>query len=277
MDHADAIDLIEEAALEPGALDRLMAGDTPESVALAGHLAGCDECTAVLAATRRTTEALRVVAAETPSSDLRERTLAFVAAVGRPRGIPAATPTVLAGGSGGGILAGLRRMLSGVAAPRPWGVALVGVAAVFALLASGAFVAADLQGQLDQARHETARLHDLYADVETMLQKPDARLVALHSSQGSSAGSLIVEPGSGYIAVLTDDLTAPPAGTEYRCWVEFGGQRQAVGRMWFEDGLAYWSGPNASLASWPAGTTFGVSLEQAGQPASQAPVLSGTL
>jgi anti-sigma-K factor RskA len=277
MDHADAIELIESAALEPGGLDRLMAGDTTESAALAGHLAGCEECTAVLAETRRTTEALRLVAADSPSSDLRERTLALVAAVGRPRGpIGAQAGTGIP--IGGGLTASVRGYLARVAiTPRRWGVALVGVAAVFALLAAGAFVAADLQGQLDQARRETARLHDLYADVDTLLRQPSARLVALHSTQGAKAGSLVVDASSARIAVLTDDLSAPPSGMEYRCWVEFGGQRQAVGRMWFEDGLAYWSGPNASIASWPPGTVFGVSLEPLDQPASGEPVLSASL
>ena len=49
MDHAEARELLEIAAVEPGGLARLMAGDTAEAAALAGHLAGCDECTQEMA------------------------------------------------------------------------------------------------------------------------------------------------------------------------------------------------------------------------------------
>ena len=42
MEHETTIEAIELAALEPGGLDRLMAGDTETSRAVAAHLAGCD-------------------------------------------------------------------------------------------------------------------------------------------------------------------------------------------------------------------------------------------
>jgi len=270
MDHAEALELIDDAALDPGGLDRLMSGDTPESAALAGHLAGCADCTATLAATRRTAEALRLVAAETPSPDLRSRTLSLVAAVGRPR----------AEGTGDGL-----EGVSGASRPAPtgrWsgrrlGVAALGAAAVFAVLAAGSFVAADLQGQLERTRQEAAHLHDLSAEIETLLQQPTARLVALRSEDGDPAGALIIDPASNRIAVLTDDLPPPPAGMEYRCWVELDGLREPVGRMWSEGGLAYWAGANAGVATWPAGATFGVSLEAIDEPASEPAVLSGEL
>jgi len=41
MEHAEARELLEIAAVEPGGFARLVAGDTPDAVALAGHLAGC--------------------------------------------------------------------------------------------------------------------------------------------------------------------------------------------------------------------------------------------
>ena len=261
MDHAEALALIEDAALEPGGLDRLMSGDTPESAALAGHLAGCPECTAALAATRRTAEALLVVAAETPAADLCARTLALVAEVGRPRG-------GLAGSDARQMPAGPRRRFV---------LAALGAAAVFALLAAGSFVAADLQGQVERTRQEAAHLHDLYAEIETLLQQPTARLIPLQTETGTPAGALALDPTSTRIAVLSDDLPPPPDGMEYRCWVEANGQRQAVGRMWFEDGLAYWAGKNEGIAAWPAGATFGVSLEQVDQPGSEPAVLSGRL
>jgi hypothetical protein len=274
MDHAEALALIEDAALEPGGLDRLMSGDTPESAALAGHLAGCPDCTAALAATRRTAEALVLVAADTPAADLRARTLALVAEVGRPRG-PVTADDAAEVVASGASAASARRATAGPR--RRWALVALGAAAVFALLAAGSFVAADLQGQLDRTRQEAAHLHDLYAEIETLLQQPTARLVALQNGAGAPAGALVLDPASNRIAVLSDDLPAPPSGLEYRCWVEANGQRQAVGRMWFESGLAYWAGKNEGIAAWPAGASFGVSLEEIDQPASGPAVLSGQL
>jgi hypothetical protein len=273
MDHAEALALIEDAALEPGGLDRLMSGDTPESAALAGHLAGCPECTAELAATRRTAEALLLVAAETPVADLRARTLALVTEIGRPRGeVPADSGEAVSPSAIGPIAPRATRALR-----RRFALIALGAAAVFALLAAGSFVAADMQSQLDQARLEAAHLHDLYAEIETLLQQPTARLVALQNESGAPAGALVLDSTSNQIAVLSDDLPPPPSGMEYRCWVEADGQRQAVGRMWFESGLAYWAGKNEAIGAWPAGASFGVSLEDIDQPAWGPAVLSGKL
>src|SRR5256885_8585129 len=97
MDHAEARELLELAAVEPGGLARLMAGDTPEAAALAGHLAGCDECTQEMAHLRRVAGIVRGVVRTTPPPELREQTLAFVRAVGRQRSAQPAAATV--GGS----------------------------------------------------------------------------------------------------------------------------------------------------------------------------------
>src|SRR4051794_30030006 len=102
MDHAEARELLEVAAVEPGGLARLMAGDTPEAAALAGHLAGCDECTQEMARLRRVSGIVRGVVRTTPRPELREQTLAFVRAVGRQR---SAAPGTLAAASPGGAVA----------------------------------------------------------------------------------------------------------------------------------------------------------------------------
>jgi hypothetical protein len=277
MDHAEALALIEEAALEPGGLDRLMAGDTPESVALAGHLAGCDECTAALAELRRTTDALRLVVADTPSPDLRERTLALVATVGRPRGDSIGRALDVEGvpAREGGGLGWLRGAFS--VRSRRWAVAAVAGAAAFALLAGASFVAADLQGQLDRTRQEAARTQQLASQVETVLKKPTARSVALVGADGAIGGEVIFDPTSQQLAVLSTALPAPPAGKEYRCWVEAPTGRESVGRMWFDNGLSYWSGTGRDVGEWAAGYSFGVSLEPVGQPASSPAILVGHL
>ena len=75
MDHAEAHELLELAAVEPGGLDRLTAGDTPGAAALAGHLAGCPDCTAALARLRRDAAVIAAVVRSTPPPALRQRTL----------------------------------------------------------------------------------------------------------------------------------------------------------------------------------------------------------
>ncbi len=55
-------------------------------------------------------------------------------------------------------------------------------------------------------------------------------------------------------------LAPPPAGQEYRCWVELGGDRDGVGKMFFSDDLAYWIGPVGAVAGLVENATFGVTL-----------------
>ena len=86
IDHSEARELMELAAVEPDGLDRLAAGDTASSAALAGHLAGCPECAAEAERLRRSAPLIRDVVLESPPPGLRERTLALVREVGRPRG-----------------------------------------------------------------------------------------------------------------------------------------------------------------------------------------------
>src|SRR4029077_1481084 len=80
-----ALERIEIAAAEPEGLDRLMAGDTPDAAAVAGPLAGCPSCASELVRIRRTAAIARDVISAEPDPALRERTLAFVRAVGRDR------------------------------------------------------------------------------------------------------------------------------------------------------------------------------------------------
>ena len=278
MDCAEARELMELAALEPGRLDRLMSGDTADAAALAAHLAGCPGCTAELASLRRTLEALELarpgpveaaataeVPAEAPA-ELRARTLGLIATVGRPRTPPGEPPRP-----------------EPIRGPVAWfrrpSAALVAIAAAvaFALLAAGSFVVADLQDQLEANRAETARLRDLSTQMGAVLQEPGSQLVTLAGADGSPAGALALGRSSENLVVLTRALPAPPAGQEYRCWVEVGGTRRQVGRMWWSGDLAYWGGWVAGIGSLPAGTTFGVSLEPIGGPGGGRAVLSGVL
>src|SRR6186713_2721262 len=96
MDHDDVLEQIELAAIEPGGLERLMAGDTAMAAAVVGHLAGCERCAEELRRLSRAAPLLRDVVRTTPPADLRERTLAYVRQHGDPRGA-AAVPLAAAG------------------------------------------------------------------------------------------------------------------------------------------------------------------------------------
>src|SRR5688572_15592917 len=89
MEHDEALEALELAAVEPGGLDRLMAGDTTVAAAVAGHVAGCPSCAMELERLAAAAPLLRDVIRTTPPADLRARTLAFVEARGVVRGQPA--------------------------------------------------------------------------------------------------------------------------------------------------------------------------------------------
>ena len=110
MDHDAVLEALELATAEPDGLDRLMAGDTPAAQAVAGHLAGCPDCTLELVRLRRVGALVRDAVVSTPSPDLRDRTLAYVRQHGRPRGpalasdaVPVAIPARRRGGIGPGL------------------------------------------------------------------------------------------------------------------------------------------------------------------------------
>ena len=96
MEHETTIEAIELAALEPGGLDRLMAGDTETSRAVAAHLAGCEACAAALVGVHRDSLVIADVVATTPRPELRARTIGLVRRSGVVRGID---PEVLADGA----------------------------------------------------------------------------------------------------------------------------------------------------------------------------------
>src|SRR5690349_10644829 len=90
MDHEGTREQLELAAVEPGGLDRLMAGDTPTAQAVAAHLAGCPSCTDELVRLQRASTLIRASVRELPPADLKERTLAAIRAEGVRRPLVAA-------------------------------------------------------------------------------------------------------------------------------------------------------------------------------------------
>jgi hypothetical protein len=284
MEHAEARELLEIAAVEPGGFERLVAGDTPEAAALAGHLAGCNDCASEMERLRRSAAVIRDAVRILPPPELRERTLAYVAALGRPRGTAAGTGAGPVGGTATIEFPGraaeprpTRRNLGGVGArPAVWALSLA-AAIVVAVVGTTVLVGGSRDRQIADQAEEIGSLRDIATWTIRLDRQADAQHVALASATGGVAtGTLIFSPTSTDVVVVATGLAAPPAGSEYRCWVETGGVRKRIGRMFLGEGLAYWHGAAASITSLAAGSTFGVSLVPAeGDSVGGDPVLVG--
>ncbi len=283
MDHQDALEQLELAAVEAGGLDRLMAGDTPTAAAVAGHLAGCEVCADELERLRRAVPLLRDVVRTTPPADLRDRTLGFVRAAGIPRGADAVTasdtpvPAAAQGAAGAAAPTsiGARRRAIGIL---PW-VASIAAAVVISVVASTVVIGNRVDQQLAEQDRAIAGLEAVTAATLEITADPDAERVALTSTGGSDAsGSLLFSPTTTELVVVADGLASPPEGQEYRCWLLVDGVREDVGRMYFADELAFWVGPTPGVAAADPGTTFGVSLTaKDGSGPETDPVIAGEL
>ena len=267
MDHREIREQLEVAAVEPGGLDRIAAGDTPESASIAGHLAGCGPCLDELDRLRRAVSMVRSVVADEafdPPAELRARTLSYVRELGvaRPRQpVPVRSSR-----------------------PAAW-VATIAAAVVIAVLATAAFVGGGGGGggsagsENATAAIDATELANIATWTVRIAAAPDARQVGLASTAGGNArGSLTYSASSGSLVVVADGLAPAPAGKEYRCWLETAAGRARIGRMYVARNIAYWVGSVANLGSYAPGTRFGVSLEDLGGVNVGGPaVLSGSL
>jgi anti-sigma factor RsiW len=290
MDHDATRELLETAAVEPGGLDRLMAGDTATAQAVAGHLAGCPACTDELARLERSSRLIRETVREMPSPELRARTMAAIRAEGVPRGVASAGVFASAGvGSAGVAPAAVAVAPLSNAAPAPahrersrqafgW-IATIAAAVVLSVVTTTLVVGARVDERLAAQAETISALQEVTTATLQITGQPDAEHVALAGvSDPSLDGSLVYSPSTAELVVVATGLTPPPSGQEYRCWVEVDGQRRRVGKMFFSDGLAYWVGPAPAVSGVSPGATFGVSLVGAsGGTIDAAPVLVGEL
>ncbi len=281
MDHEATREQLELAAVEPGGFDRLMAGDTPTAQAVAAHLAGCPGCTDELARLERASSLIRNVVRERPPADLRERTLAAVRAAGVPRGAALAA-VATAGPSTAGPSTipalGTRRVAQGRGRFTLGLVAGIAAAVVLSVVATSLIVGSRVDERLAAQTETVEALERITLATLQVTAEPDARRVALAGASSAIEGDLIFSPRTSQLVVVATGLTRPPAGQEYRCWVEQAGQRQRVGKMFFSDDLAYWVGPAPAVAGLLGDATFGVSLvDAAGSSVDTAPVLGGGL
>src|SRR6185295_13341344 len=209
MDHDEVRELLQDAAIEPGGLDRLMAGDTPTAAVVAGHLAGCPDCSEEMERLRRSVGVIRPAVQAVPPPELRQKTLDYVAALGRPRGV--ASAAAASGSVRPGLVSGNRlRTLAALAA------ALIVAVTGTALVVDGGRDAV-VRGQAA----EIEALGDVARWTVRVDGRPDVRRVDLAStSGGATTGTLLFSPSSTELVVVSEDLAAPPANHEYRCWVD---------------------------------------------------------
>lgn len=292
MDHDATCEQLDLAAVEPGGLERLMAGDTGTAQAVAAHLAGCPECADEAVRLQRAATLIRTTVREMPSPDLRTRTLAAVRAEGvqRPLRVGASAPSAAAA-----------QEMPAPEAPAPpvtladrprratpligWA-ATVAAAVVLSVVATWLLIGMRVDGQLaSQAEllatqaESISALEEVTTETLKVTAQPDAEHVTLAGvADPNLDGSLAYSPGTAELVVVANGLTPPPQGLEYRCWVEVAGTRHRVGKMFFSSGLAYWVGPAPAVAGLSSGATFGVSLVGAsGSAIDTAPVLLGQL
>jgi hypothetical protein len=291
MDHEGTREQLELAAVEPGGLERLMAGDTATAQAVAAHLAGCPSCSDELVRLQRAATLIREAVREQPPADLKERTLAAIRAEGVRRPLVAAVP----GGAGVGVAA-----VAAPGAPAPTAIPVaaehaarrwapptrwlgyattIAAAVLLSVVTTTAVVNNRVDNEMAAQNAQIVALESVTAATMGVSGEPDAEHVALKSVDSTAvSGELVYSPSTVELVVVAKGLTRPPEGQVYRCWVQVNGQREAIGKMFFSAHLAYWAGPVQELQGVSDGATFGVSLVNAsGNSVDTDPVLVGQL
>jgi hypothetical protein len=159
----------------------------------------------------------------------------------------------------------------------PWVASLAAIIALVLAATSLLAVQRTSQQIADQAR-AIGGLEAVTSATLEITGEPDAERVALAASDADTSGSLLFSPTTTKLVVVVTGLDRPPAGKEYRCWVDVAGKRENVGRMFFAEDLAFWVGDTPAVSDVGPGTTFGVSLAELDSSTIDAPpVLVGEL
>ena len=268
MEHADVRELLELAAAEPGGVDGLLDGRSPESERIREHLAGCAACRAELAELRGSAATIRDVIRSTPTPELRARTLELVATTGRNRDAAAAATDRRGGWFS----------LRSLVAAFSLGAAAV---AVLALVLVWRTVDTRLTAADARINEQQSAIAGLTVVTDWTLRvgsAPDAQLVRLESQAGSAnaAGTVLLSADRGELVMIASGLPAPPEGYQYRCWIDQGTGPVRIGRMYHTGAVAYWGGVVDRLRGIQKPFTLGVSLVSDTSSAPGDPVLLGT-
>ena len=283
MDHDETRERLELAAVEPGGLDRLLAGDTATAQAVAAHLAGCPSCTDEFVRLQRAAAVIGAVVREEPSPALRERTLAAIREDGVQRPLAAASSAVAPQAVPSETTDGAPSRRPTSDRGRGWRVVgwvgSVAAAVILSVATTSVIVGSRVDDQLAAQERKITGLERVTASTMQVTAQPDAEQVILAGvADPAMAGSVVYSPSTTQLVVVADGLEPPAPGLEYRCWVEVDGTRHRVGRMFFGDDLAYWTGRSAAVSGVTEAATFGVSLVDAsGSSVDGPPVLLGGL
>jgi hypothetical protein len=82
----------------------------------------------------------------------------------------------------------------------------------------------------------------------------------LRDAAGTGNGIAVVAAASHQLAVFATHL---PAGTEYHCYVERGGQRTWIGSMYVEAGVQFWAGDMETALDMHPGDVLVVAADDA--------------
>jgi hypothetical protein len=227
MNHDAAREWIDDAFLAPGMRD----DDDTLARAVRAHLVTCTECGAYDQATRRA--AMKLDMARGPSPEVRQRTLAAA------RRLSAAGVTATASA----------RPVAGVLSWRL--AALVLVAAVLGAGAGAWWANATRQGSDDLA--------DAVAMMSQLATTPGMHEVVLRDAAGNGSGIAVMSAASHELSVLATNL---PAGIEYHCYFERGGQRTWIGTMYVDAGVQYWAGQMEGQVEMRPGDTLIVAADE---------------
>jgi anti-sigma factor RsiW len=209
--------------------------DADEARALEAHLAGCDDCTALLEEAKEGAAALALsVPISSPNSALKARVMASAAVLGgapaQPR--PAsrwwqAAAAVLALASAGVLT---------------WGILMQRrVDDLESQNASVSAGATEEAGQLAQVRADLQQMTDFNAKLAStvstqdavvdVVSQPDVRRAPMAgtSAAPSASGRYLWSPSEDLGALVTSNLPALPEGKVYRMWVVYAGKWVAGG------------------------------------------------
>ncbi len=280
---AEAREALEIAAVEPHGLALLAEGRTPADAAVVAHVAGCTACADEASRLREIAALLREGLAPALDPALRGRTLAYVAAVGRPRGAAAAAPATGGTGAAAPVPLAARAAAPGSRREGRTRYVLAGLAmAAVVVLAVGVSAAVAGGVARSELAAEQARSTELArtADIAMGLLGDSTALRIPMTGTAGASGVAVISPASYRGAVVASGLPEAGTGGEYVCYVVIDGQRRLVGRM-AESGSTYaWTGEIGTYSGVKPGsvTEYGVLLVPVGsQAVDGTPVISGSL
>lgn len=259
MDHAEVLARLADAAATRRGIALLDEDRTAEGVALMRHLEQCPDCRSEVTAWERLSAVLVSAAPDSmrAPADARNRILAAVVRDGEPRGVPAAAQVpavqpspqpVAPSGTPTAAFPVPRRVDPVPRPPAPLRFRRLALmaAAVAAIFVAGGVLGPTL-GLTPKDRAVAALVAALQAS-DRILQQAGHRQAVLTRRDGTPAGSVLVDPASGQIVVLSTERDIS-GGADYHCYlVRDGAAPLWIGPMRMQDGTSYWAGRVTSVA-----------------------------